>query len=50
MQVLNRWQVGSAWVVIAGITAGAIALPTNRDRSQTSRNYGLFPLPIWEMK
>jgi len=25
MQVLNRWQVGSAWVVMAGITAGAIA-------------------------
>ena len=25
MQVLNQWQVGSAWVVMAGITAGAIA-------------------------
>jgi hypothetical protein len=25
MQGLNQWQVGSAWVVIAGITTGAIA-------------------------
>ena len=25
MQILNRWQGGSAWIVMAGITAGAIA-------------------------
>jgi hypothetical protein len=25
MQVLNRWQVGSAWMVVVGIAAGAIA-------------------------